>query len=267
MSLLLSDKLNRALTEDGFTRLDLLEREEIKGLSNLYYENTKEKHTGFHPSMLHSSRLYKETLNKAILDVLNKSWDKHFSDRYEILYGNFMVKEPDSSSKMKLHQDWTYVDESKYESFAIWIPLLDLNENNGAFSVIPKSHRLSNSLRGPGTTCPMQDHEMELINQYGKPVYLKAGEAVIWNHRLGHYSPPNKSKFPRIAITAIVVPKGIPIVHYFKESSSKELKEYEVKSSFFMNYNIVDAPSLPQKRVLKESPLTLSLTDFDKMLQ
>jgi hypothetical protein len=38
--------------------------------------------------------------------------------RFRVLYGNFMVKEPDESSAMKIHQDWTYVDETLYNSFA-----------------------------------------------------------------------------------------------------------------------------------------------------
>lgn len=266
-SLFIDNKLNEQLHDQGYATLPILEESTIRYLLETYQGETKEKLPGFHPTMFHKDPDYREKLNAAILDVLERKTANLLHPEYTLLYGNFMVKSPDEFSNIKLHQDWTYVDEREYSSYAIWIPLIDLDDTNGAFSVIPKSHRLNNIVRGPGTACPLQDFEKELIEHHGLSLHLKAGEAVVWDHRLAHYSPPNESTQERIAITAIIVPKGTPVLHYFKSANDELVSEYHVDTNFYMDYAIGLPPSLARNRYVEETKLTLSFEDFQKLLQ
>ena len=267
MKLFAENVLNREIEDSGYTQLSVLSSSDIDSLLKTYKESTVEVFDGFHPTMFHQNLAYRKAMNNCILQILNERLSAIISSSFHLLYGNYMVKEPGSNSKMKLHQDWTYVDENNYRSYAVWIPLLDLNEENGAFSVIPKSHHLNNLIRGPGTSCPLAVCENDLISKFGKSLYLKAGEAVFWDHKLGHYSPPNLSDVPRIAITAIIVPKETPILHYFKEQESNEIAEYLVNETFYMDYNIGQAPSLPKNKILEEKKVTLTMIDFKNLLE
>ena len=239
-----------AINRSGYSRFPYLSEREVADLHAFYKAETDEGDlSGFHASMFNEDPMYRKGMDERIRSVLQQRFNEFFRGEYELLYANFMVKEPGVDSEMKIHQDWSYVDENGADSFAIWIPLQDLTTKNGALEVYPGSHNSKNYARGPGVTCPFFDEWDQIKTRYMKPLYLQQGEAVIWNHRLAHYSPPNLTEQPRIAITAIIVPKSEKVYHYYKESSSSPVEQYEVDKDFYMNYNIA---SKPQARYVKD---------------
>lgn len=258
--------LNNSLQNLGYCTMDLLSTDDVEVLLNVYKENKVQDARGFHPTMFHNGADYRKKMNDAIVEVLSSKLGKYFGDDHKILYGNFMVKEPGSESVMKIHQDWTYVDETKHNSYAFWIPLCDLNTENGAFNVVPFSHHTQNLKRGPGTYCPFYEHRDVVEKKYSKPLYLKAGQAVCWNHRLAHFSPANISNSPRIAVTVIVVPTNAQTIHYYKNDNSKDLLQFEIDSDFFNIYKIGQQPDLPIISKEKYIPYFLSLNQLKSML-
>jgi len=232
------------LEQFGYARFDCLNSSDIAKLSSAYNNHTKASHQGFHPTMFHEDEQYRRTLNETITNILKPRLEGVISDQYTILYGNYMVKEPGASSAMKIHQDWTYVDEQKYRSYAIWIPLVDLTDKNGVFTVIPGSHQLTTNKRGPGVYCPFFEHTDFINDHLSVPIYLSAGEAVCWDHRLAHSSPANFSGQSRIAITVIMVPKNVEIYHYYKSDDASQLETYAITADFFMGYKIGERPDL-----------------------
>lgn len=253
---------NNDLESIGFATFPCLEEDEIAALKSLYKLNTSDKFNGFHPTMFHNDKAYREKMNDGICKLLQTKLSFIVSLDYKILYGNFMVKEPGKDSVMKIHQDWTYVNEVEHRSFAIWIPLVDLNESNGAFTVVPYSHTLTKNKRGPGTFCPFYEHSDKIIEKYSVPLYLKAGEAVCWDHKLAHLSPANLSEIARIAVTVILIPKGVPIFHYFKADNKQTLETYQVDNTFFMHYVIRERPKLLLLEEVDYNPEHLSLEEI-----
>jgi ectoine hydroxylase-related dioxygenase (phytanoyl-CoA dioxygenase family) len=248
--------LNQGLDKRGFSTIPLLNSSDIEKLLHIYFENTPIGMAGFHPTMFFEDVNYRKKMNDVIVEVLSDKLKNIISDGYKVLYGNFMVKEPGEASAMKIHQDWTYVDESKHQSFAFWIPLCDLNTENGAFHVVPYSHQADNLQRGPGTHCPFFEYKALIEEKFSKPLYLKAGEAVCWNHKLAHFSPANLSYEPRIAVTVIVVPENADVVHYFKPDSENTLFKYSVDENFYEAYKIGQFPS--KQHTLSENYLPFS---------
>ncbi|MCO5249748.1 MAG: phytanoyl-CoA dioxygenase family protein [Chitinophagales bacterium] len=267
MSVLKDIEAQKELSEIGFKRFDLIDNQLVDSLQDYYYSLHSPVNKGFHPSMFWKDVETKKNISDLICNALNSWVNEHFI-HHRILYGNFMVKESGKESIMKLHQDWSYVDEEFGQSFAIWFPLQDLTDNNGALSMIPRSHFSKNHHRGPGTHCPFLENQDYIIKKYGQPLYLKKGEPVVWEHHLLHYSPPNLSAFPRVAVTAIIVPKGQPIYHYFKNSGEDILYQYEVEHDFYFNYDIGKAPS-NFCTLIHQFPIhsqTMSLEKVDKLL-
>src|SRR5690606_38611925 len=156
---------------------------------------------------------------------------------------------------------WSYIDESRNDSYAIWLPLQDLNENNGALHMIPGSHKFKNGVRGPGVFCPFYEEHQWLQDHYGKALYLKAGEAVVWQHQVLHYSPPNLSNTSRIAATAIIVPRDEKIIHYFKPEEDDKVEVYEIEDDFFFHYNI---GSRPQTKAHLIDKINFRLNTYNK---
>jgi ectoine hydroxylase-related dioxygenase (phytanoyl-CoA dioxygenase family) len=258
--------MNSHLNEMGFCSFPLLNEGQVNSLLTTYKENTPESFKGFHPTMFYDDYNYRKRMNEFILDIFSPIVEEITDGRFKVLYGNFMVKEPDESSAMKIHQDWTYVDENLHNSFAFWIPLCDLNTENGAFNVVPYSHKAENLQRGPGTFCPFYEHKELIEQKFSKTIYLKAGEAVCWNHRLAHYSPANRSSEERIAVTIIIVPKNVEAFHYIKPDSENKIYKYSVSDNFYNTYKIGHLPTELAKSIENYSRTSLTKEQVIELL-
>ncbi len=50
---------------------------------------------------------------------------------------------------MPIHQNWTFVDEDKFTSVSVWVPLCDVSRFNGTLEVVPKTHNTLTKYRSP----------------------------------------------------------------------------------------------------------------------
>jgi hypothetical protein len=250
--------LQASFREDGYVRIPLLNPQEVSGLKAIYDQLEGEPRTGFHASMFQPDRAYREKADAAIRTAIGRRLE-NILPGYAPLYANFMVKEPGPESEMKVHQDWTYVEEPGFTSLAIWFPLMDLDHHNGCLYMMRGNHRIPTPVRGPGTLCPYSELHETIRSAYSVKVPLKAGEAILWDHRVVHWSPPNLSEKPRIAATAILIPKGAQVIHYYRgdDYPRGEVEKFAVGRAFFMNYRIGIRP---------EGVPVLERTTYDEFL-
>ncbi|MCF8463358.1 MAG: phytanoyl-CoA dioxygenase family protein [Flavobacteriales bacterium] len=237
-------QLQRHFDDFGFVRINLLNLEETEELLNSYEALPRPRESGFHCTMFSPDADLKTSVDSIIKNALVEKLKPHFK-QHTALYGNFMVKEPGEESDWFVHQDWTYVDEAQHVSVAVWVPLVDLTEKNGVLCVVPGSQKIPNTVRGPGVHDPWTDLHQVIKEEYHEKVFLKAGEAIVWHHRLVHFSPPNMSDEPRIAATLICTPTNVPVYHYWKDPLQQGTlaRKYQVDCRFFMNYDIVNEPA------------------------
>jgi hypothetical protein len=157
---------------------------------------------------------------------------------FRSVFSYYLVKQPHATNKVAIHQDWSLTDESLFSGLTIWIPLVDTNETNGSFYVLPYSHRFMQNVRGSNIDMPYSaagnDAEAKLL----KPVYLKAGDAIFFHHRLIHFSPPNLGKEIRVAIGHTVLPLEAPMYHYYKtEAAEEQVYQQQVDDDFLLRYS------------------------------
>lgn len=253
---------DRQLYEDGRCYFPLLNPTQITSLTDFFYESNPGIGSGFVPTMFDPNTAHRNNVSNFIIDVLSKPLNRMLSSDYEVLFGNYMVKYPGDASRMKIHQDWSYVQEPENSSFAIWVPLVDLSIENGALHMVPGSHRIENYERGPGLYCPFHEYSHEIEAQLQEVKYLKAGEAVCWNHRMVHSSPANNSNHLRIAVTVILVPRNTQVIHYFKGDESEEVECFRVEDDFFDRYEIGRRPKLELLHSKRYSPKRISLNNL-----
>lgn len=158
----------------------------------------------------------------------------------KIFTASYVVKHPGKHAIVPPHQDWTFTDESQFASYTVWIPLVDTTVENGALCVIPGSHRFFDHPRSspsPQSKSAIADHMFTLF-PYAKPVPMKAGQALIFNNRTIHASPPNVSTEPRIAVGIGIMHKEAPIWHYYQSPEQPDtLHRYAVDEDFFIHYD------------------------------
>ncbi len=235
--------VNQEIEKNGFAVVPFIDSKVIHELKEFYKSLPGSNALGTHVTMFNPSVEYRRKVNDKINELCGDT-AVSLMNGYRVLYTNYMIKEPGKEGDFPVHQDWTYVDESKHTSIAFWIPLDEVDSENGALHVVKGSHKFISALRGPFVHEPFQKLSAEIKNQYSQPINLKAGEALAWDHRLIHFSLPNKTNQPRIAITLIMVPENTDVYHCFgiPESNGTVVEKFNVDTDFYMNYIIGKRP-------------------------
>ena len=160
--------------------------------------------------------------------------------RVNLLGASFISKSKDDASKLQPHQDWNIVDETEFRSFNLWIPLVDLSEENGAIEVLPKSHDWVRGYRHSSIDCAYRKVH-DLVWENMKPLYMKAGEALIYDHSLLHASKSNKTDEKRIACASGMMPREAQMYFYWNNNGT--IEQYKSNVEFFMTQNIFEGPN------------------------
>jgi ectoine hydroxylase-related dioxygenase (phytanoyl-CoA dioxygenase family) len=151
---------------------------------------------------------------------------------------------------MPVHQDMTLVDETEFTGINIWCPLIDLTKTNGVLYVLPGSHRLFPTYRG--SSIPnIYENVYDVIENYMIPKFLKAGEAIIFDQSIIHYSPPNVSNEIRPVTNTYFTHKDAVFrtAYYDKENHPDKIELFDQDSNFMTNFeqfgeNIFDRPKI-----------------------
>lgn len=249
---------NTLFNKQGYVVMEeFLKPAEVTTLLEYYIQNPNPAAAPFHTTHFAENKAYKQGVNDFITAVLKPGVDQHLAN-YIPVFGNYMIKEAGGNNPMPLHADWTYVNEEKNASVAIWIPLVDTSEENGCIGVIPFSQHLSHSIRGPRILQWEFPANEQVINALGKLIPMKAGQALIYNHRLLHYSPPNNSDKLRPAINLSLVPPGEPLIHYTVPLDEEKVHLYSVNSpSFYIHYDNFKKPELGTEPVIMEGKVEM----------
>lgn len=234
---------NRQLSTQGFAVVPFADAETLQELRSFYNALQPTDAKGTYVTMFNPSVEYRTAIDMKIKELCGGKATQ-LMDGYRVLYTNFMVKQPGPEGDFPVHQDWTYVDESKYSSVAFWIPMQDVDAGNGALHVVPGSHKFVTALRGPYVNEPFGELSSVIKSDFSQPVKLKAGEALVWDHRLIHFSLPNLSPAPRMAFTLIMVPQDAQALHCYSipGSGGTVVEKYAVDADFYMRYTIGQAP-------------------------
>lgn len=253
------------IRQKGFVRKDILNSEDLKALKDLYASLGPPDRKGTHVTMFDPSYEYRCKVDQGIKAIC-QSKVQTLMKGYKALYANFMVKESGQEGDFPLHQDWTYVDEHFHTSVAVWIPLDDVNERNGALHVVERSHKFITQLRGPYVHEPFQAIGEYIKTGYSSSADLKAGEALMWDHRLIHFSKPNLTEKPRIAVTLIMVPSDAEVIHCFAapESQGRRIEKYKVDTDFYMRYVISQRPKdVSLVEIVEQPAINFTKEEFD----
>lgn len=261
----------------GYVKIQLFNQEEIQALNDFYRSlkpndrfNTQEKNVKYHFSFLDTNKEYKNM----VFDQLSAKFQPKMDvilQNYEPLVINFVQKEP-GMGEVPIHQNWNFVDETKYVSLSIWCPLVNVAEVNGTLEVIEGTHNIfRNILRSPSIPWFFNGYEKHLIKNYCKPIEVKTGEVLFFDDSIIHYSKPNNGTYNRLVIQVIAKPKEVQAKHYYmnKKLLGFEMEEMDVDKNFFLNfkYHITDKPEgAIQVQKIKYKKPRISKSDFDKIM-
>lgn len=237
-----SEALQAEFDRDGFVVIDLIEQEQVDDLLAFYnsLDHAAMPRYGFQVSLDNERSDFVRVISQKLTSTVKPFVDSAFRD-HQIFTASFVVKDKNPLGVVPPHQDWTFVNEQQYWSASIWCPLVDVGRHNGCLGVIRGSHRFYDHVRpspAPQYEPPFKDH-LFTIFPYLKLVEMKAGQALVFNNRTFHASPPNTSAQPRIAFGLGITHRDAEIQHYYLLPKQERvlLERFAVNSDFFYAYN------------------------------
>ncbi len=237
-----SSQVQADFDRDGFVLMDFLDAAQVAELCAHYgaLDHSHRTPNGFHVSLDNHDRDFKRSVMDTLQASVRAKVDEVF-DRAKIFVASYVVKEPGPRGIVPPHQDWTFVDESRFVSCTVWIALARTTIDNGALGVIAGSHRLFDHTRAsPSPQCPTPIGELMFqIFPYLAIKEMQPGQALIFNNRTLHGSPPNLSEQPRVAVGIGITHEEAELVHHYlvPGSESPQIECYQVTSDFFHEYS------------------------------
>ena len=149
----------------------------------------------------------------------------------------YQVKGTGEKSELFAHQDWSFTDEKHFRTYTFWLTLHDSFPGNGTVYVLPKSHRHLTGIRGAGIDSVF-DEVREEAKKSMVPVNVKAGELLLFDSALAHFSPPNHTREKRVSVMTNITNHGAGFMLYFgkRHGDLNEIDGYRVSDDFLLRY-------------------------------
>ncbi len=223
-SYITDDKLRERIDKEGFCvhgRLSETSLEELKSLfaSTHHFENGE---GGMFYSVYSQDLVYRRKVHDDVGAILKPYLDQWLID-YKMMLNSYIVKASGPRSEFYVHQDTTGLDEFAFSPLSLWIPLEDITEQNGAMCVMPGSQKLFSPYRSISFPAPYDDIHFA-VRRYLKPLFMKAGEILVFDNRIVHNSMQNLSGKERVVVISGIFPNEATLQTCWKNPGIADAK-------------------------------------------
>ena len=238
------EALDKQLEEDGYIVIkNWLSAEQVANMRQVFEDHYQapEFQTNLWNTLIMTDADVKQKINDLLMDEIKPSLDKYFSD-YFPPFGYFLTKPVDAQAReVGLHSDSSAVNEDKYGYLAIWLPLVDVDKNNGCMYMVPRSQQLFTYEQPFSMEWPYPQL-VDPLKKYAVDIPMKAGDMLIFSGKTLHGSHPNLSKDPRPVVGCGLVRPDTEMLYYYYDKENNLVKKYEVEPLFYFrgDYRLPD---------------------------
>jgi ectoine hydroxylase-related dioxygenase (phytanoyl-CoA dioxygenase family) len=247
-----NDELEKQFQKDGYVSVPFISEIEVAELKQMFFDTLPESGgqitaadigaEGEHLitydfTFIDKNPEYKRKVFKIITEYFEPHMNRLLAD-YRPIIANYIRKKSEAG-EVPLHQNWAFADERKCTTVSIWCPLVDSTVENGTLQVVPGSHKRFGEVRGPMVPWELDGIKKEIIENHLIPLETKAGDCVILDDSIVHYSAVNKTEGLRLAIQLICIPKEFPSYHYHLNYANGDgkVEVLEVDQEFYIQFN------------------------------
>ncbi len=192
---------------------------------------------------------------------------------YDIVAAMMFVKRPssDPGGRIRPHCDPTLLpDETRHRHLNLWLPLVDVDETNGALHVVPRSHRILAPVHAPTMRAPFADI-VPTVCRHGTCMRMRAGELLVFDNRMIHYSQQNQSPAARPAIVLSIAPAGVPFIALFNSGDPESpIEVYRQTRSWYLDGEWINDTRPPADRfigTLAHCQRALGADEFARLIE
>ncbi|MBL1208605.1 phytanoyl-CoA dioxygenase family protein [Geminocystis sp. GBBB08] len=233
------DNLQKSFLKKGYAQVPMLSSKQVmyllQEIGKLRPDDNFAPKNSYHCSFLDPNLEYKCQTYNLIKGVFTPFVNEYLVG-YEILNCNFYVKPP-HTGEFQIHQNWPAIADISDTTVTIWCPLVDVIESNGAIQIVEGSHKILPHIEAPNSPPYFANFQKALIEKYLKPFPMKAGEAIIFDDALIHWSRKNDSDQSRIAIQILCIPSDATPTFFFKENDER-FELIHADSEFFLTTHV-----------------------------
>lgn len=234
------------LCDRGYVVVDLLDPAEVAELRDFYV--THADRGDLNPEGAYNEMYGEFTIMNsrndfrrdafAIIDrIVSARAAEHLIDVRAVI-ANF-VNKPPGGGVVPVHQNISVVEEDEARSVSVWVALVDITEENGPLQFVDGTHRFLRGKRGPWAYSEFFGIDEATIEERFKTVPIRAGQAIVLDDAVVHYSPPNRSSERRLAIQLVMGPDELPSTYYECTSDDDEtmhLDHLEIDPAYFFDF-------------------------------
>lgn len=239
--------LQEKFDREGYVVVDLLSHEEAEAFIKLHNDLNGAKGTANTNNNSYELSFFDKDIEakrykfKRVYEFMKPYVDKFLDDYSPIIINIFNKHE--GTGEVPIHQNWTFVDETKYTSVSVWCPLQDVSRQNGTMEVVPGSHKVVSGIRGPLIPWVFDNLNDTMKEKYMVPLELKLGQVAIIDDGIIHYSGINYTPNERRAIQLIMKPTEAPVIHCYKPTATEDtVNIMEVGDDYFFDFNMWEKP-------------------------
>lgn len=236
---------HQELEKKGYSIFDFPNVNRLDELNHVLSNLMQQKHNphaedqGFYFASFDNASTLRQKVHDIVSAEMRPLIQTYFPE-YKALVANIILKEP-GDKEVPLHQDWSFVDETQYSSYAIWLPLEETTRENGGLYVLEGSHQWFNNFRSTRVNTQAISVYPE-VKQHLKFMEIKKGQGVIFNHKLLHYTPPNTTNRNRMVVQTAIIPTSLQPFFPYRESNDEDITIYQVNDPFFIHEDIWEKP-------------------------
>jgi hypothetical protein len=226
------DVLNSSFLANGYVVVNFLDTEQVNALEKLYKDEKFPSLGNFYLTIWADEPAHRLMIHNSVQQIIDPICNKLLNN-YKPVISSFAVKKSDPKSSWHPHQDDTFVDEKKFVSLSVWISLCDTNAHNGALQVSVSSHKKYTGPRSPNIPASFK-HETNQVPLQN--LETKAGQAIVFDHRLVHASAENNSGKERVAVVTVLIPSEAGLTYLYLDTSTvpATIRQYEISERYYL---------------------------------
>jgi hypothetical protein len=247
---------HREMIERGYCTAPLLSAAEVAGLldavrrirPSLEFDSPTTGSILYHASFLDPDLEYRRKAYEIVCEALTPKL-KEMLPEYHPIAGGLLVKSA-GTGEVGMHCDWTSTSDTADVNIAVWCPLVDVDDDNGALRVIPGSQKLVPNVVAARLGGYWTDY-LDELKAMTEPVPLKAGEAIFFDVSLLHWSRTNSSSALRPVANLLFVHRDAQPVLYVADEACERLEVFDMSEGRMIEHSAsqlfrgdVQAPSL-----------------------
>jgi len=221
---------------NGYAILPFLSEEEVeKAKIILDKESEYAKHLNAprYTSLELENEHSKNSIHKELRHLFAPGLDRLFKN-YKTPIFQFFIKMPKSDGEVGMHTDSSLLLNPALEPhYGLWIPLIDVDENNGGLKVVRGSHNWYAGFLTSSFNWPFFPY-LDDLKKNAKQLKLKAGQLVVFDNRMIHGSCFNNSNEPRIAVAGRITHEFSSYYSFLQEREGF-VSVFEEKEDIYLN--------------------------------